>query len=129
MAQDSHIAHHGQAPEWPGMELRKNREIAQRFLGSPHIGPAHFGKRHHRPAESWLGGFRENTNMFALHLRNTITREVNWLQNDLTMAQVECRYPNLRGEDTKLELRVRYILGDLPLLCSKDRHTFNFCEQ
>ncbi|XP_063859333.1 focal adhesion kinase 1-like [Scylla paramamosain] len=67
--------------------------------------------------------------MFALHLRNTITREVNWLQNDLTMAQVECRYPNLRGEDTKLELRVRYILGHLPLLCSKDRHTFNFCEQ
>ncbi|KAK8372541.1 hypothetical protein O3P69_011908, partial [Scylla paramamosain] len=76
------------------------------------------------------GGVRENTNMFALHLRNTITREVNWLQNDLTMAQVECRYPNLRGKDTKLELRVRYILEDLPLLCSKDRHTFNFfCEQ
>ncbi|KAK8375299.1 hypothetical protein O3P69_012781 [Scylla paramamosain] len=68
--------------------------------------------------------------MFTLHLRNTITREVNWLQNDLTMAQVECRYPNLRGEDTKLEFRVRNILGDLPLLCSKDRLTFNFfCEQ
>ncbi|XP_045114193.1 focal adhesion kinase 1-like isoform X4 [Portunus trituberculatus] len=64
--------------------------------------------------------------MFALRLRNIITREVNWLHHDLTMAQVESRYPNLRGEDTRLELRVRYILGDLPLLYSKDRHTFNF---
>nr|XP_045609158.1 focal adhesion kinase 1-like isoform X3 [Procambarus clarkii] len=62
--------------------------------------------------------------MFAVRLHNTITREVHWLHQDLTMYQVEEKYPEFLSEDWKFELRVRYVLSDLHQLYEKDRHTF-----
>lgn len=62
--------------------------------------------------------------MFAVRLHNTITREVHWLHQDLTMYQVEEKYPEFLSEDWKFELRVRYILSDLHQLYEKDRDTF-----
>ncbi|XP_042209507.1 uncharacterized protein LOC121857491 isoform X2 [Homarus americanus] len=69
-------------------------------------------------------GMRPYDGMFAIRLRNTITREIHWLHQDLTMYQVEEKYPEFQNEDWKFELRVRYVLNDLHLLYEKDRSTF-----
>ncbi|XP_066989476.1 uncharacterized protein Fak isoform X11 [Macrobrachium rosenbergii] len=69
-------------------------------------------------------GPRQYESMFAIRLRNTITGEVHWLHQDLTMYQVEEKYPDYHGEEWRFELRVRYVLSDLHQLYDKDRSTF-----
>ncbi|KAK7060076.1 putative serine/threonine protein phosphatase [Halocaridina rubra] len=62
--------------------------------------------------------------MFAIRLRNTMLGEIHWLHQDLTMYQVEEKYPNFQSEDWRFELRIRYIHSDLHNLYDKDRNTF-----
>ncbi|XP_042881295.1 uncharacterized protein LOC122258969 isoform X2 [Penaeus japonicus] len=69
-------------------------------------------------------GPRPYESMFAIRLRNTITGELHWLHQDLTMYQVEEKYPDYQSEDWRFELRVRYVLSDLHQLYDKDRTTF-----
>ncbi|XP_068225530.1 focal adhesion kinase 1 isoform X4 [Palaemon carinicauda] len=69
-------------------------------------------------------GPRQYESMFAVRLRNTITGELHWLHQDLTMYQVEEKYPDYHADDWRFELRVRYVLSDLHQLYDKDRNTF-----
>ncbi|XP_076059773.1 protein tyrosine kinase 2 Fak isoform X9 [Oratosquilla oratoria] len=69
-------------------------------------------------------GERPFEGMFAIRLRNLVTQEVLWLHQDLTMYQVEEKYPQFHEEDWRFELRVRYVLADLHRLYEKDRNTF-----
>lgn len=69
-------------------------------------------------------GPRPYESMFAIRLRNMLTGKVHWLHQDLTMYQVEEKYPEYHDDEWRFELRVRYVLSDLHQLYDKDRSTF-----
>ncbi|KAL7646506.1 UNVERIFIED_CONTAM: hypothetical protein RMT77_001757 [Armadillidium vulgare] len=75
-----------------------------------------------------IGKERPYEGMFAIRLRNVVTGTTHWLHQDLTMYQVEEKYPEfIRDKDNwRLELRVRYVLADLHQLFEKDRPTFMY---
>ncbi|CAL4066426.1 unnamed protein product [Meganyctiphanes norvegica] len=71
-------------------------------------------------------GSRPYESMFAIRLKNVNTGDIHWLHQDLTMYQVEEKYPEYQNDEWRFELRVRYILSDLHKLYDKDRTTFCF---
>ncbi|MCL4120324.1 UNVERIFIED_CONTAM: hypothetical protein GTU68_037752, partial [Idotea baltica] len=75
-----------------------------------------------------IGKERPYEGMFAIRLRNVVTGTTHWLHQDLTMYQVDEKYPEfVRDKDSwRLELRVRYVLTDLHQLFEKDRPTFMY---